>query len=73
MKSQTFRVVAALAGASAIVTMGALSVAAGTTQAQVNSVIPEHFGGTVNTSIYSPSATLGMPTPSISSTGASTR
>jgi hypothetical protein len=48
--------------------MGTLSVAAGATQAQANTVVPEHFGGPVYTSIYSPTATLGMPTLSSSST-----
>ena len=72
MTKHTFRVAAALAGASAVVAMGALSVAAGATQAQANTVIPEHFGGPVNTSIYSPTATLGMPTLPSSSTGTPT-
>jgi hypothetical protein len=72
VKKHTFRVAAAVAGASAVVAMGMLSVAAGATQAQANTVIPEHFGGPVNTSIYSPTATLGMPTLSSSSTGAPT-
>jgi hypothetical protein len=66
-KKYTFRVAAAVPGASAVVAMGALSVAAGTKQAQANTVVPEHFGGPVYTSIYSPTATLGMPTLSSSS------
>jgi hypothetical protein len=69
VKTHTFRIAAALAGGSAVVAMGALSVAAGATQAQANTVVPEHFGGPVYTSIYSPTATLGMPTLSSSSTG----
>jgi hypothetical protein len=68
VKKHTFRVAAALAGATAVVVMGALSIAAGATQAQANTVVPEHFGGPVYTSIYSPTATLGMPTVSSSST-----
>ncbi len=72
MKKYTFRIAAALAGASAAVVMGALSVAAGATQAQANPVIPQHFGGPVNTSIYSPTATLDMPTLSRSSADAPT-
>jgi hypothetical protein len=68
VKKNTFRVAAAIAGATAVVAMGALSVAAGATQAQANTVVPEHFGGPVYTSIYSPTATLGMPTLSSSST-----
>jgi hypothetical protein len=62
VKKRTFRIAAALVGANAFVAMGALSVAEGATQAHANTVIPEHFGGPVNTSIYSPTATLGMPT-----------
>jgi hypothetical protein len=72
VKKHTFRVAAAVAGAGAVVAMGVLSVAAGATQAHANTVIPEHFGGPVYTSIYSPTATLGMPTLSSSSTGAPT-
>jgi hypothetical protein len=72
VKKHTFGVAAALAGASAVVAMGALSVAAGATQAHANTVVPEHFGGPVYTSIYSPTATLGMPTLSSSSPGTPT-
>ena len=68
----TFRIAAALVGASAAVAMGALSVAAGAMQVQANPVIPQHFGGPVNTSVYSPTATLSMPTLSSSSTDAPT-
>jgi hypothetical protein len=69
VKKHTFRIAAALVGASAVVAMGALSVAVGATQAHANTVIPQHFGGPVNTSIYSPTATLGMP---LSSSSAAT-
>ena len=72
MKRHTFRVAAALVGSGAVVVMGALFVAAGATRVQANTVIPEHFGGPVDTSIYSPTATLGMPTLSSSSTGTPT-
>jgi hypothetical protein len=68
VKKYRFRVAAAVAGVSAVVAMGALSVAAGTAQARANTVVPQHFGGPVYTSIYSPTATLGMPTLSSSST-----
>jgi hypothetical protein len=67
MKKNTFRIAAALAGASSVVAMGALCVAVGATEARANAVIPQHFGGPVDTSIYSPTATLGMPTLSSSS------
>jgi hypothetical protein len=70
VKKYMFRIAAALAGASAVVAMGTLSVAAGATQAQANTVVPEHFGGPVYTSIYNPTATLDMPTLSSSSTSA---
>ena len=69
MKKHTFRVAAALVGAGAVVVMGALFVAVSATEARANTVIPEHFGGPVYTSIYSPTATLGMPTLSSSPTG----
>ena len=68
VKQSTFRVGAAVAGVCAVVAMGAMSVAAGATQAKANTVIPEHFGGPVYTSVYNPTATLGMPTLSSSST-----
>lgn len=70
MKTHTFRIAAAVAGGIAVVAMGALCVAAGASQAQASTVVPEHFGGPVYTSIYSPTATLGMPTLSSSSTDA---
>jgi hypothetical protein len=64
VKKHTFRVAAALVGASAVITMGVLSAAAGATQVGATStVVPEHFGGPVNTSVFSPSsATVGVPT-----------
>lgn len=68
VKKHTFRVVAAVVGATAAIAMAALGVAAGASQAQVDTLIPKHFGGPVYTSIYSPTATLGMPTLSSSST-----
>jgi hypothetical protein len=70
VKTHTFRIAAALAGGIAVAAMGTLCVAAGATPAQANTVVPEHFGGPVYTSIYSPTATLGMPTLSSSSTDA---
>ena len=60
MIAHIFRVVAAFVGAVAFV-VAALFVATDT-QAQAKTAIPEHFGGPVYTSIYSPTATLGMPT-----------
>ena len=60
VKTHPLRIAAAATGAAAAVAMGALSVAA--TPAQANPVAPQHFGGPVYTSIYSPTATLGVPT-----------
>jgi Spy/CpxP family protein refolding chaperone len=68
VNKHAFRIAAALVGASAAVAMGALSVAAAATQAQPGPVVPQHFGGPVYTSIYNPTATLGMPTLASSST-----
>jgi len=66
MNKHTLRIAAVLVGASAAVVMGALS--AGATQAQPNTAVPEHFGGPVDTTVYNPPATLGMPTQSSSAT-----
>ncbi|HTI77406.1 MAG TPA: hypothetical protein VL634_20575 [Mycobacterium sp.] len=66
MNKHTLRLAAGLLGASAAITMGALS--AGATQAQPNTAVPEHFGGPVYTSVYDPPASLGMPTLSSSAT-----
>jgi hypothetical protein len=66
MNKHTFRLAAVVVGASAAVVMGALS--AGATQAQPNTAVPEHFGGPVDTTVYNPPASLGMPTLSTSST-----
>jgi len=60
LRAHIFRVVAAFVGAIAFV-VAALFVATDT-QAQAKTAIPEHFGGPVYNSIYSPTATLGMPT-----------
>ena len=68
MKKHSLRVAAAIAGASAFVAMGALSVAAGVTQAQANTVIREGYDWPVTTSVYRPPATLAMTTQSSPST-----
>jgi hypothetical protein len=70
VKKHKLRVGAALAGASAVIAMGALSVAQGVVQTQANNVLPTHFGGPVDTTVYTPTATLGMPTSSSPSAGA---
>lgn len=62
MKKNTLRLGAALAGASAIIAMGAVSVAQDVVQTQANNVLPTHFGGPVDTTVYTPTATLGVPT-----------
>jgi hypothetical protein len=66
MNKHTLRIAAVLIGASAAVALGALS--AGASQAQPNNAVPEHFGGPVDTTVYNPPATLGMPTQSSSPT-----
>ena len=70
MTKDTLRIAAAVAGASAVVAMGALAVLSGASQA--NAVVPEHVGGPVYSSIYNPPVTLGMPTLSSPSTVAPT-
>lgn len=62
MNKHPFRAAAALVGGGAIVTMGALTIAAGVPQAQGNMVIPASHSATMNTTVYTYSATLGVPT-----------
>jgi hypothetical protein len=64
VKSNKFKLVSAAVGATAVVAMGTLT--AGVTQADAGLVAPQHFGGPVNTSIYAPTASLGMPLTSVS-------
>jgi hypothetical protein len=59
LRARIFRVTVAFVGASAFIAV-ALFVATDT-QTQAKTAIPQHFGGPVCTSIYSPTATLGMP------------
>ncbi|MFG1931306.1 hypothetical protein ACGFK1_11695 [Mycobacterium sp. NPDC048908] len=66
----TFRIAAAAVGAMAVAGMALLSVLSGGNRVQSASVVPEHFGGPVDTSIYNPAATLSMPTVSSSATDA---
>jgi hypothetical protein len=67
VEKHTLRVAAAVVGASAVVAMGALSVAQGVTQAQANTVIPQGYGWPANTTVYNPPAQVGVPTVSSSS------
>jgi hypothetical protein len=65
MKSNKFKLVSAAVGATAVVAMGTLT--AGVSYAAPGPVAPQHYGGPVNTSIYAPTASLGMPMTSASS------
>jgi hypothetical protein len=69
MKRNMIRLSAALAGASAIIVMGAVSVAQDVVQTRANNVLPTHFGGPVDTTVYTPTATLGVPTSASPSAG----
>jgi hypothetical protein len=62
VNKHTFRVAAAIVGAGAFVAMGAMSVAAGVSQAQGSMIIPASHSATMNTTVYTYSATLGVPT-----------
>jgi hypothetical protein len=61
LKSNTVKVVSAVVAAGAMVAMGTLTVRAGAVQAAEDPAVPQHFGGPVNTSIFAPTASLGMP------------
>jgi hypothetical protein len=62
----------AAVGAGALITMGTCTAVLGTTQAIAGAVVPEHFGGPVNTSIDDPPADLGIPTSSPSNAPSAT-
>jgi hypothetical protein len=59
VKFNKFKLVSATVGAGAVVALATLT--AGVTQAAAGPAVPQHFGGPVNTSIYAPTAQLGMP------------
>jgi hypothetical protein len=61
LKSNTVKVVSAVVAAGAVVAMGTLTVRVGAAQAAQDPGVPQHFGGPVNTSIFAPTASLGMP------------
>jgi hypothetical protein len=63
LKFNKFKLVSATVGASAIVAMATLT--AGVTHAAADPVVPQHYGGTVNTTVYAPTASLGMPLTSV--------
>jgi hypothetical protein len=65
VKSIKFKLVSAAVSASAVVAMGTLT--AGVTHAAAGPGVPQHYGDPVNTSIYAPTAALGMPLMSVSS------
>jgi len=54
----------AAVGAGALIAIGTCTAVLGTTQAIAVAVIPEHFGGPVNTSIDDPPPDIGIPTSS---------
>jgi len=62
MKKHTFRVAAAVVGGGAFVAMGAMSVAAGVSEAQGPAVIPASHSAVMNTTVYTYPVTLGIPT-----------
>jgi hypothetical protein len=67
LKSNTVKVVSAVVAVGAVVAMGTLTVRVGAVQAaQDPAAVPQHFGGPVNTSIFAPTASLGMPMTSAS-------
>lgn len=65
-----FRVAAAAVGATALAGMVIVSAFSDGTKMQSAAVVPEHFGGPVDTSVYNPAATLSIPTLSTSATSA---
>jgi hypothetical protein len=65
VKFNKSRLVSAAVGVSAVVALGALT--AGVTHAAASPAVPQHYGGTVNTTVYAPTASLGMPLTSVAS------
>jgi hypothetical protein len=65
VKFNKFKLVSATVGAGAVVAMATLT--AGVTHAAAGPVVPQHYGGTVNTTVYAPTASLGMPVTSVPS------
>jgi hypothetical protein len=62
MRLNRFRTVSAVVGTAAVIAMGALSAPLPATQTHAGQILPQHFGGPVNTSIDNPPAVLGIPT-----------
>jgi hypothetical protein len=62
MRVNSIRTLSAAVGAGALIAMGALSATLPATQTHAGPVLPQHFGGPVNTSIDNPPADLGVPT-----------
>jgi hypothetical protein len=65
VKFNNFKLVSATVGAGAVVALGTLTAAV--THAAVGPALPQHYGGTVNTTVYTPTASLGMPLTSVPS------
>jgi hypothetical protein len=61
LKSSAVKAVSAVVAAGAVIAMGTLTVRVGAVQAAQDPGVPQHFGGPVNTSIFAPTASLGMP------------
>jgi hypothetical protein len=72
VKFNRLRLMSAAVGTGALITMGSCTAALGTTQAIAGAVVPEHFGGPVNTSIDDPPADIGIPTASPSNAPSAT-
>jgi hypothetical protein len=62
----------AAVGAGALITMGTCTSVLGTAQVTARAVVPEHYGGPVNTSIDDPPADIGIPTSSPSNAPSAT-
>jgi hypothetical protein len=65
LKFDKFKLVSVTVGASAVIALATLT--ASVTQAAAGPAVPRHYGGPVNTSIYAPTAQLGMPVTSVPS------
>jgi hypothetical protein len=73
VNSRNLRRMSAAVGASAVMAMCAFAAVSGSAHASSHPIIPEHYGGPVNTSIDAPSTMAGLPVNSaVASTSAST-
>jgi hypothetical protein len=65
VKFNKVKLVSSAVGVGALVALATLT--AGVTQAAAGPAVPQHYGGTVNTTVYAPTASLGMPVTSVQS------